>query len=515
MKDLSNSMRELKTSKKLKEVLSQGNEPHLMTGEQYKESLRDGRKIIDADGKIIQDVVTHPALKKGIENLAKIYDYQFDKTTQDKMTYIDENDGKRYSIGWKVPRTKEDLKERRKMLNLTTYHTLGVFGRPNDYGSMMAMGFLSIVDTIEKENPESSNNIKSFIEFSKQHNVISADLVPEVQSDRNVPPNERPSRLRIVDENEDGVFLSGAKPAASVAAQGHFITISSSLSPNLDPDAAIWAAVPLNSEGLTIVLRESVTDPDASFEDHPIDSFGEEIDNMLLFDNVFVPNEYLFSIRNTNILGIYRKTGILAHWHVLSRLMYRAEIFSGVAQTTVDILKTDSFQGVRDAVTEVISYAATLKAFVLAAEEESEFRNGVLVPSTELITAGRLHSIKKYPEIIHILRDISGQGLISRFTSKTWNNPEIKDTLDQFLPGTGVTAQEKNRFFNFVWDLTCSSHASRVALFENVNSTNTPVIMSQIYTLYDRTEPVNFIRSYLDLPAIETKSSQLYKSDLK
>jgi len=506
---------DLSTSWKLKEVLSQGPEPHLMTGEQYKESLRDGRKVIDAEGNIIEDVVTHPALKRGIENLAKVYDFQFEEKTKDIATYVDEEDGKRYSVGWKVPKTKADLRQRRDMLRLSTYHTLGVFGRPNDYGSMMAMGFLSIVDIIEKENPDSSKTINNFIEFSKQHNIISADLVPEVQSDRTIPPNERPSRLRIVEDRPDGVVLSGAKPAASVAAQGHYVTISSSLSPNLDPDAAIWAAVPLNSEGLTIVLREPVTDPDASFEDHPIDSKGEEIDNLLIFDNVFVPNELLFSVRNTDILGIYRKTGILAHWHILSRLMYRAEIFSGVAQNIVDILKTDNFQGVRDAVTEVISYAATLKAFVIAAEEESEIRNGVLIPSTELVTAGRLHSIRKYPEIMHILRDISGQGLISRFTEKTWNNPLIKDKLDLFLPGTGVTAQEKNRFFNFVWDLTSGSHATRVALFENVNSTNAPIIMSQIYTLYDRSEPTSFIRSYLDLPLDDYEVTQLYDSDLK
>lgn len=508
-------MHTLPTSKKLHEVLSQGPEPHLMTGDQYKESLRDGRKVIDAKGNVIEDVVTHPALKNGIDNLAKIYDFQFNQETQEKATYVDKEDGKRYSIGWKVPETKEDLKARREMLRLSTYHTLGVFGRPNDYGSMMAMGFLSIVDEIEKENPQSSENIKKFIEFSKKHNIISADLVPEVQSDRTVPPNERPSRLRVVEEHSDGVVLYGAKPCASVAAQGHFVTISSSLSPNLDPDAAIWAAVPVNSEGLTMVLREPVTDPDSSFEDHPIDSFGEEVDNMILFDHVFVPNEFIFSIRNTNILGIYRKTGILAHWHILSRLMYRAEIFAGVAQTIVDILGTDTFQGVRDMVTEVISYAATLKAFVLAAEEEAEIRNGVLVPSTELVTAGRLHSIVHYPRIMHILRDLSGQGLVSRFTSKTWEHPDIKDKFDEFLPGTGVSAREKNRFFNFVWDLTCSSHASRVALFENVNSTNAPVVMSQIYKLYDRSEAVNYVRKYLDLPLHESEITRLYESDLK
>lgn len=503
------------TKSKLIEVLSKGPEPHLMTGEQYKESLRDGRRVIDSNGNVIQDVVTHPATRRGVENLAKIYDAQFDPATRDITTFINPEDGKRYSTGWLVPKTKEDLKRRREMLRLSTYSTLGVFGRPNDYGSMMAMGFLSIIDKIEKENPEYAENVRRFIDFSQKHNVMSADLIPDVQTDKNLPSIEKKGVLRVVEERSDGIVVSGAKPCGSVGVQGHFATVSTATSPNLDPDAALWCAVPINSPGVTLVLREPVTSPDSSFEDHPIDSRGEELDNMMIFDNVFIPREYIFSLRNTTLLGLYRESCALCHWHILSRLMYRSEIFMGAAQSIVDILGTDSFQGVRDAVSEVVSYSASLKAHILASEEEAVLWNDVLVPSTEFVTAGRLQSIELYPRVMHILRDLSGQGLISRFTGKTMDHPEIGPILESYLPGAGVTGREKNLFFNFLWDLACSSHSTRVALFENTNSTNAPVVRSELYRSYDRSEQVNFIREYLHLPKIERHITRLYKSDLK
>ncbi len=503
------------TSNKLKEVLSKGPEPHLMTGEQYKESLRDGRRVIDAQGNEIADVTTHPALKRGIDNLAKVYDSQFDPETRDITTFVSPEDGKRYSTGWLVPKTKEDLKRRREMLRLSTYSTLGVFGRPNDYGSMMAMGFLSIIDKIEKENPEYAENVRKFIDFSQKHNVISADLIPDVQTDKNLPPDQKKGTLRVVEERPDGIVLCGAKPCGSVGVQGHFATVSTATSPNLDPDAALWCAVPINSPGLTLVLREPVTSPNSEFEDHPIDSQGEETDNMMLFDHVFIPREYVFSFQNLTLLGLYRESCALCHWHILARLMYRSEIFVGAVQTMVDILGTDSFQGVRDSVAEVISYSASLKAHILAAEEEAEMWNGVLVPSTEFVTAGRLQSIVHYPRVMHILRDLSGQGLISRFTSKVWDHPEVGPIFEEYLPGAGVTAREKNKFFNFLWDLTCSSHATRVALFENTNSTNAPVIQSELYRSYDRKEVVKFIRNHLDLPEANSEIKRLYKADLK
>lgn len=487
---------------KLREVLSQGKEPHLMNGPQYIESLRDGRRIIDADGNEVKDVAEHPALKRSVKHLAELYDHQFDLETRDISTYVGE-DGHRYSLAWKIPRTIEDLKERRKLLRLSTYHTLGVFGRPNDYGSMKSMGYLLIIDRIRKKNRELADNIEKFINFSKKHNLMSTDLVPNVQSDRTIPANERQGNLRIIEERPDGVVLKGAKPVGSNAVLSHFVTISTGLSPDLGPNEALWIAVPVNADGLKMVLRESTVDSDSSFDDHPIDSLGEEMDNMLLFDNVFVPNEYLFSIKDVELLSIYGETGILAHWHILSRLMYRAEIFSGVAQTIVDILGTGSIQGVRESVAEVISYAATLKAFVIAAEEQSEIKHDVMIPSEELITAGRLHSITHYPKVMHILRDLCGQGLVSRFTSKAWKHPEVGPVFDDILKGTGVSAYEKNKFFNFVWDMTCGSHAARVALFENVNSTNAPVVRMNLYSSYNREHPVNFIREYLDLPKKE------------
>src|SRR5690625_4530377 len=259
----------------LKEVLSKGKEPHLMNGQQYIDSLNDGRRIIDADGNEVKNIADHPALKNAVKHLSDLYDQQFDPETQDIATYVGD-DGNRYSLAWKIPRTIEDLKERRKLLRLSTFHTLGVFGRPNDYGSMKSMGYLLIIDRIREKNPELADNIERFIDFSKEHNLMSTDLVPNVQSDRTVPSNERPGNLRIVEERPDGVVLQGAKPVGSNAVLSHFVTISTGLSPDLGPNEALWIAVPVNADGLKMILRESTVDSDSSFDDHPIDSLEEE-----------------------------------------------------------------------------------------------------------------------------------------------------------------------------------------------------------------------------------------------
>src|SRR5699024_7717927 len=113
-------------------------------------------------------------------------------------------------------KTKEDLKQRRNMAKLSTYHTFGLFGRPNDYGSMKAMGLLLIIDKLKEHDPELASNIEKFIDFGRKHNVISIDLAADVQADKSLPSIERPGTLRIVEERSDGIVLSGSKAVASL-----------------------------------------------------------------------------------------------------------------------------------------------------------------------------------------------------------------------------------------------------------------------------------------------------------
>lgn len=481
---------------KLRAVMRNGNEPHLMTGEQYKESLRDGRRIIDCMGKPIDDVPTHPHLRRAVDTIAETFDAQYDIATRDITTYVDETDGQRYATGWQVPTKIEHLRRRRETLRLSTLKTLGVFGRPPDYGSTWAMGFLSIVDKIKADNEAFAQNVRDFVAMSSAYNVISADVGVDVQSDRRIPRSKRPARLHVVERRPDGLVLCGAKSCASVGAIAHFSTCATVYTPDLDDVDAIFCAFPMNAKGLTLLLREPTVDPASEREDHPLDSQGEEIDNLLMFDHVFVPNKFVFGFNNKVLLGLYSEFSVLAFWHILARLAYRAEIFAAVAQTIVDILGTASVQSVRHAVAEIIEYAALLKATVIASEAEAYHRNGVLIPSNEYLIPGRLFSTESYPRVLHLLRDLAGQGIISRWPKAVWDRPDLGKILEEWMPGVGVTAREKNRFFNFVWDICCGGHATRVAMFEHNNATPPAVIREQVYSGWNGDAACEFVRRF-------------------
>jgi 4-hydroxyphenylacetate 3-monooxygenase len=487
---------------RLAEVLADAEEPHLLTAEQYKESLRDGRRVVDCDGREIEDVTTHPHLHKAVQTMADLLDLQHDPASQGKLTTVDE-DGQRRAIGWQVPATTEDLLRKREALAEVTRRTLGVWGRPPDFGPSMAMGFLAVIDVIEKENKEFADNIRGFVRHSGDFNSLSADLILDVQSDRRVPRNDRPGTLRVVEDRDDGVVLRGTKAMGSIGSIAHFFTLSTTLSEGLAEDAAIWAAIPVGSPGITIVLREPTVDERRSTpENHPGDQVGEEMEGIIVFDDVFLPRELVFSLRNLDLLDLYRESTIYGHWHVMTRVAYRAEIFAGVAEAITDILGTTNIPGVRNAVSQITMYAQALKAFSLAAiMEAEEWADGILVPNQALVLAGRLYSTQAYPEVMYRLGELGGQGMVARWPEKIWDHPELGPKLESFLPGHGVTAREKNRFFNFVWDLTNSGHAGRVGLFENLNATPPAFVAEMLYAGSDRSEAARFVREFAGISA--------------
>lgn len=363
---------------------------------------------------------------------------------------------------------------------------------------------LRIIDRVERENPEFAQNIRNFVESSGNLNALSTDLILDGQSDRTVPRNDRPGTLRVVEETADGVVLRGSKVAGSMGALTHFFTLSTVLGKGLSEDAAIWAAIPVNSPGLSLVMREPTIRHDSDHNDHPVDANGEEMDQLILFDDVFLPNEYVFSLRNLELLTLYHESCAYALWHIMTRLGYRAEIFAGTAQAIGDILGTTDIPGVRNAIAQITMYAQTLLAYSIASIERAVEWCGVQVPEPGLVAAGRLHSITEYPKILYLIQDLCGQGLVSRWPEAVWDNDEFGPLLAEYLPGAGgISARDKNRFFNFVFDLTTGSQAGRVGLFENVNATPPAFVAELVYAHVDRSDAVRLVAEKAGIRAPE------------
>jgi 4-hydroxyphenylacetate 3-monooxygenase len=485
-------------------------ESHVKGAKDYLGSVRDGRQVF-YQGEQVEDVATHPATGRGVMSIADIYEDQLRPETQDLLTYV-RDDGARVSASYFVPRSKADLEWRRKGIEYVARKTFGMFGRGIDMISTSIVGYVSELPTFERECPEFAKNIEQYRLFAEENNTHMGATIVDPQgyharasgtADTEVPPER--ATLSIVKEDSSGIWISGVKGVGTAVPQAHEIVVGGFHPPR--DEESFWVVLPVNADGIRMYCREMVHDPTSTARMHPLDVKGEEIEAIVAFDNVFVPRERILSMKKKQLHGVnfYNVMARHEHWYTFVRTTARAELLAGLAQLVVDTLELGEIPLVRQRVSKIFRWAAACRAFIIASEELAEFsEGGVMTPDTAMISAGRAHALELYPEMVHSIRDICGQGLIFRFDDRDLESPAaFGKNLSWFLDTRAVSARDKNMVMNLVWDAVASSHAMRVELFEESNALNVPFLLERVYNEYDRDAAIAECRAVIGLATDE------------
>ena len=125
--------------------------------------------------------------------------------------------------------------------------------------------------------------------------------------------------------------------------------------------------------------------------------------------------------------------------------------------------------------------------------------SGVLIPDASLVTAGRLHAIEHYPKVMQLLRDLSGQGLISRVPESSWDRADVGAMLDEFLPGHLLNAREKNRLFNLVWGYLLQRSWFTYRPFRGIKRNPGPALREDLYRIHDPSEALAVVKGFADI----------------
>jgi 4-hydroxyphenylacetate 3-monooxygenase len=476
------------------------------TGEEYRASLRDGR-VVYYKGEEIADVTTHPAMEGGINTIARLYDAQQDAEASEILTR-ERPDGSRVTAAYLLPRTKQDLRFRREGIEYVARQTFATHGRGIDMIATLPIGMASEHPTFKRLCPEFADNVFSYLTYAEENNIHLAEVIVDPQGHRarasSTPPSTPPpdrATARIMREGSDGIWISGIKGVGSAAPQANEMLVGSFHAPTAEE--SFWVVIPVNSPGVRMYCRELVHSPGASRYDHPLDSLGEEAEALVALDEVFIPTDRILAAHVPELHGVnfYNGWARHEHWYTFVRVVVKAELLAGLAQLIVDTLELGDVPVIRQRVGDVLEYAQICRGMAIAAEELAAPSDGeVMVPDRNVVTAGRSYALAHLPQVMHILQDLCGQGLILRFSESEFDRPAaFGKNLDWFLDTRNVPAKEKNLVMNLVWDVTSSSHANRVKLFEQSNALNVPFLKERLYGEYDRTAFIDDCRHFIGL----------------
>jgi len=228
---------------------------HPMTGQEYLESLRDGREIW-IYGERVKDVTTHPAFRNTARMIARLYDALHDPALQDVLTTeTDTGSGGRTHRYFRAPKSWEEQLAARDAIAAWARLTYGWLGRSPDYKA----AFLGTLGANSEFYQPFEANARAWYKKAQEQVLFlnHAIIHPPVDRDRGI--HERAEvTVHVEKETDAGIYVSGAKVVATGSALTHatFVAHHGQI-PVQDPRYACIFMVPMNRLGVRLFSRTS------------------------------------------------------------------------------------------------------------------------------------------------------------------------------------------------------------------------------------------------------------------
>lgn len=446
-----------------------------LTGEEYIESLRDGREVY-IYGEKVADVTTHPAFQNSVRTTARLYDSLHDPARQDVVTApTDTGNGGFTHPFFRTPRSAADLYKDRDAIAEWARMTYGWMGRSPDYKA----AFLGTLGANSDFYAPFAENARRWYTESQEKVLYWNHAIINPPVDRDRPPDEvRDVFMHVEEERDDGLIVSGAKVVATGSAITHYNFIAHYGLPIKKREFALVCTVPMGVPGMKLICRQSYAASATSPFDYPLSSRFDENDTIFILDKVKIPWENVFIFGDAEKASTFFPGSGFLHrftFHGVTRLAVKLDFIAGLLLKGVAATGVKDFRGIQVRVGEVIGWRNLFWALSDAmAARPDEWIGGAVLPHLDYGLAYRWFMTLGYPRVREIIMQDLGSALIYLPShADDFKSPEIRPYLEQYVRGSGgVTAVERVKLMKLIWDSIGTEFGGRHELYERNYSGN-------------------------------------------
>ena len=153
------------------------------TGAEHIKSLKDGRTVY-LDGKLVGDVTEHPAFRNAVHSAAALYDFQAQPDNLELMTFRPNGSNRRVNKAWQMPRSYEEMVQRRKALQAWAALSCGYFGRSPDHLASSLVGQLMGIDVFRKRSAERAKAFADYFDYASKNDLFLTYVIINPQAQR-------------------------------------------------------------------------------------------------------------------------------------------------------------------------------------------------------------------------------------------------------------------------------------------------------------------------------------------
>ncbi len=445
----------------------------IRSGRQFLDSLRDDRQIW-LDGERVREVVSHPRLAGAARTIAELYDLQHRPELKEQLTYRLPTGAERFGLAFIEPAGESDLVRRRVMVKAWMDWCGGMMGRSPDFMNIHVTGFGSAHEYFARGGGRFGTSIRRYYEFLREHDLCLTHTLLSPTVDKSRPVQNQPPGVAaaIVMETDAGIVIKGARSVATLAPFANEIAVFPSTYLQNSEEARPYAfafCIPMAAPGLRLICRRSLTETSGRAGDHPFSSRMDEMDCVAIFDNVVVPWERVFIVRDVTLAnGLFVETGCMnqiMHQFAVKNLA-KAEFMLGVALNMCDAVNSGRAENVQNLLAEMINTVELLRAAIRASEaDHTPGPNSTVLPNAQPLWTVRLLFPHLYPRLVEIVQILGSSNLVMMPALAELSGERAEDVA-LYCQGVGVTPEQRIRLFRLAWDVSCSSFGGRQALYE-------------------------------------------------
>ncbi len=426
------------------------------TSEEYVKALKKLKPNVITD-RLLDKPYEDEDIKKGMNVVCTCYNYAKDPKYCELMTADSSLTGNKVNRYNYIPRTKDDLKKRLKMVHALARET--VCAQRCVGGDALWALYIGTFQ-LDKSNKGKTNyheRLKKYLEYVQENDIAPAGAVTDAKGDRSVAPSsqeERDTYVHIVKKTDEGIYVSGIKTpiTMSVYAEELIVMPSMQLS-EFDKDCAVSFAIQADAEGIE---RYALGSEVKSLEGEHAPTHGRKYLNkegMIIFNNVFVPNERIFQCEEYRFGAIY--ANLFATMHRFSYLACKPALYD--IMTGAAMLISD-FNGTKG---EYFLSNTSEKIFQIAkpAIEESEVtESGAILPNEVFTNMGKYMATDNFPNAVSILQDMAGNLPVNLPYEGVLKDKKYGENVKKlFKRKKGITPEEHFKLNEFIRVMVAST----------------------------------------------------------
>src|ERR671918_1971366 len=436
----------------------------IRNGAEYIQSLRGRNLEVYLFGELVNEPVDHPMIRPSINAVAETYELaEKDPELASVHSSLSETSVNRFLH---ITESAADLVNQNRMQRKLGQLTATCFQRCVGMDALNSL-YSTTYEIDRKYNTEYHARLKEYIKFIQTENLVIGGAMTDVKGDRSLSPSQQADPdlfVHIVKRDEKGVYIKGAKAHQTGCINSHWIMVMPTMRLRQeDAEYAIVGAVPADAKGITYIYGRQSCDT-RSMEAGDLDSGNAKFSGqeaMIIFDNVFIPKEYIFMDGEVEFASMLVERFTCYHRRSYVCKTGLGDVLVGAAAAIADYNGVANASHIKDKLVEMTHLNETIFAAGIASSYGAHKTSAGNWQNDDMLPNVCKHNVTRFPyEIGRLAQDIAGGLMVTMPSEKEFRNPETGPLLDKYLKGRkGVSTENRMRVLRLIENMTLGRNA--------------------------------------------------------